>query len=48
MDEADMAIIAGLIVGALRGTPEPSAIEAMMRHVKDLCRRYPVPGITAH
>lgn len=45
MDEADMARIAGWIVDALRHPRDEDGLGRIAGEVRDLCRRYPVPGI---
>jgi glycine hydroxymethyltransferase len=46
MSEEDMTTIAQWIVRALRRPDDASALEALQREVKSMCRRYPVPGIS--
>ncbi len=45
MDQADMARIAGWIVDALRHPRDQDGLDRIAGEVRDLCRRYPVPGI---
>jgi len=45
MDQADMARIAGWIVDALRHPRDEDGLARIAADVRDLCRRYPVPGI---
>lgn len=45
MDQADMARIAAWIVDALRHPRDEDGLARIAADVRDLCRRYPVPGI---
>jgi glycine hydroxymethyltransferase len=45
MDEEDMRQMAGWIVETLRAPDDAAALARAREHVRELCRRYPVPGI---
>jgi glycine hydroxymethyltransferase len=46
MNEDDMATIAQWIVKTLRRPDDAAAIETTRAEVREMCRRYPVPGIS--
>ena len=46
MNEEDMTRLASWMVAALRTSGDENTLEKIAAEVKELCTRYPVPGIT--